>query len=131
MDAQQLEELGLMATAGPFVPGAVYDEQLGWIVFNVLDVSYRAERIDDYLELLWHPYKREVVGVKLTGLTRQDIKKYYDQFQIEFGEPLPLKFVIEDRIARLDPEHSETDKLLLKFYRIAHEAVGVGAFTVR
>ena len=31
------------------------------------DCSYRAERIDQFLTVLWHPYEEKLVGIKIKG----------------------------------------------------------------
>jgi hypothetical protein len=37
------------------------------LVYLEEDVPYRADRVDQFLTLLWHPYRDEAVGVKLKG----------------------------------------------------------------
>ena len=51
----------------PFVPGALYYEPMDCVIYLKEDVSYRADRIDAFLTLLWHPRENKAVGVKLKG----------------------------------------------------------------
>ena len=52
-----------------FKPCAVYDPELDCLTYQAEDCSCRAERVDQFLTLLWHPDKTQsrAVGVKLKG----------------------------------------------------------------
>ncbi len=50
-----------------FKPVARYFEALDCVIYLNEDVSYRADRVDTYLTLLWHPYADRVVGVRFKG----------------------------------------------------------------
>lgn len=52
---------------GEFRPGASYSAPMDCVIYLREDVSYRAERIDQFLTILWHPDQEIVVGVKLKG----------------------------------------------------------------
>lgn len=52
---------------GPFQPCAHYYEAMDSVLYLQEDVSYRADRVDPFLTLLWHPQDDRVVGVKLKG----------------------------------------------------------------
>lgn len=51
----------------PFQPCAKYFEAMDTLVYLEEDVAYRADRVDPFLTLLWHPDKAEAIGVKLKG----------------------------------------------------------------
>jgi hypothetical protein len=51
----------------PFTPIASYYETMDILIYLNADVSYRAERVDEWLTLLWHPYRKELVGIQLKG----------------------------------------------------------------
>jgi hypothetical protein len=51
----------------PFQPCAHYYDAMDSVLYLQEDVSYRADRVDTFLTLLWHPQDDRVVGVKLKG----------------------------------------------------------------
>jgi hypothetical protein len=51
----------------PFEPGARYFDAIDIVVYLEEDIAYRADRVDPFLTLLWHPSKEEAIGVKLKG----------------------------------------------------------------
>ena len=55
------------STLGQFLPGARYYEPMDCVIYLKEDVSYRADRVDAFLTLLWHPQEQKAVGVKLKG----------------------------------------------------------------
>jgi hypothetical protein len=46
---------------------ACYYEPMDFILYLQEDVPYRADRIDHFLTLLWHPYEPRAIGIKLKG----------------------------------------------------------------
>jgi hypothetical protein len=52
---------------GQFTAGARYYEAMDCVIYLNDDVSYRADRVDAFLTLLWHPEDDRAVGVKLKG----------------------------------------------------------------
>ncbi len=50
-----------------FEPCAKYFEAMDTLIYLEEDVAYRADRVDPFLTLLWHPDKNEAIGVKLKG----------------------------------------------------------------
>jgi hypothetical protein len=50
-----------------FVPAARYYAPMDSVVYLKEDVSYRADRIDAFLTLLWHPHEDRAVGLKIKG----------------------------------------------------------------
>lgn len=62
----------LSGPAGPLPPGtffpvARFHPEMDSIQYLKEDCSYRAERVDGSLTLLWHPYESRLVGVALKG----------------------------------------------------------------
>jgi hypothetical protein len=51
----------------PFKPIARYYETMDILLYLNADLSYRADRVDEWLTLLWHPYKMELIGIQLKG----------------------------------------------------------------
>jgi len=52
---------------GVFEPAAQYHAAMDCVIYIKEDVAYRADRVDGYLTLLWHPREDRIVGVKLKG----------------------------------------------------------------
>lgn len=52
----------------PFAPVARYYPPMDFLLYLKEDCSFRADRVDDLLTLLWHPYKMELVGLQIKGL---------------------------------------------------------------
>ena len=51
----------------PFEPRALYYETMDFLLYLQEDLPYRADRIDPFLTLLWHPYEDRAIGVKIKG----------------------------------------------------------------
>lgn len=73
MDARlaSLDEL-LPVGAGPaelaeFQPCARYFAPLDCMIYLREDLPYRADRVDEFLTLLWHPQENRAIGVKIKG----------------------------------------------------------------
>jgi hypothetical protein len=54
-------------TIPDFVAAARYYAPMDSVLYLREDVSYRADRIDAFLTLLWHPYEERAVGLKIKG----------------------------------------------------------------
>jgi hypothetical protein len=52
---------------GKFIPCARYYETMDLLLYLEEDLSYRADRVDEFLTLLWHPQEDRAIGVKLKG----------------------------------------------------------------
>jgi len=69
------DSLALSALAPPawkgsveeFQPCARYYGAMDILLYLETDLPYRADRVDPFLTLLWHPGKEEAIGVKLKG----------------------------------------------------------------
>jgi hypothetical protein len=51
-----------------FKPCARYFESMDDIVYLREDLPYRADRVDEFLTLLWHPDETRAIGVKIKGI---------------------------------------------------------------
>lgn len=56
------------ATHEGFAPVARYYSAMDLVMYLREDCSYRADRVDMWLTLLWHPYEDVLVGIKLKGV---------------------------------------------------------------
>ncbi len=50
-----------------FIPCARYIEPMDVVVYIQEDLAYRADRVDPFLTLLWHPHEQRAIGFKLKG----------------------------------------------------------------
>jgi hypothetical protein len=62
-----LKETGADLLPKAFEPVARYYGSMDFLLFLKEDVSYRADRVDPFLTVLWHPEEDRLVGVKLKG----------------------------------------------------------------
>jgi hypothetical protein len=66
---------------GTFQPYARYHHGMDCLYYITMDCAYRAERVDRFVTLLWHPKTDSLVGVKLKGfrflfdIIRQKLKE--------------------------------------------------------
>ena len=70
MSSPFLADLFPEAHQGPtnaFRPVARYNPYLDILMYLQEDCSYRADRVDVYLTVLWHPHEERLVGLKLKG----------------------------------------------------------------
>lgn len=52
---------------GGFQACARYYEPMDFLLYLREDLPYRADRVDSFLTLLWHPHEERAIGVKLKG----------------------------------------------------------------
>lgn len=60
-------EAGKESPSASFLPMARYYSPMDFLLYLNEDVSYRAERVDPFLTVLWHPVDEKLVGIKLKG----------------------------------------------------------------
>jgi hypothetical protein len=92
-----------------FQPVAWYDEAMDQLNFLTEDVSYRADRVDDYISILWHPSEWNVVGLQIQGFS-----EWVRLSRVQ--EPLHLGLLlkrIHDSFDQILPPHTDT----LRLYR--------------
>src|SRR3954469_24361559 len=53
--------------APKFVAGAKYDPDMDMLVYQQEPYSFRADRVDGFLTILWHSREDRIIGVKLKG----------------------------------------------------------------
>lgn len=99
------QQLELDSSNKEFAPSAVYYSEMDFLLYLNQDCSYRADRVDAYLTLLWHPYEDKVVGIRLKGFLRlaqkiKDILKKDNADRIEIATILELLiFAVKNDIA--------------------------------
>ncbi len=68
-----------------FTPAARYFPEMDVLTYLNEDCSYRADRVDKFLTVLWHPYEKKLVGIKLKGF-----KFFFERLKsilaVELGE---------------------------------------------
>ena len=69
---------------GEFKPLARYFPEMDFLIYLNEDCSYRADRVDAFLTVLWHPERDALVGIKLKG------------FRFLFRAPLRIGELPED-----------------------------------
>ena len=81
---------------GGFGPVARYDKSMDFLLYINEDCAYRADRVDAFLTVLWHPDDERLVGLKLKGFKFlfQQLKAISDS-QIKESDFLPLVKVLE------------------------------------
>jgi hypothetical protein len=52
---------------GVFVAITRYYAPMDYLLYLTEDVSYRADRVDEFLTVLWHPYEDRLIGLKFKG----------------------------------------------------------------
>lgn len=84
--------------------------------------SCRADRVDEYLTLLWHAREPALVGIKLKGFRSlfDDLK---ERGLIEEAHFIPLCRIVAE-VLHLSVSQHHDDGALAKLYRQAEEVVG-------
>ncbi len=67
LDELILPEWGA-ASFAPFEPCARYSAPMDCVIYLREDEPYRADRVDGFLTILWHPQDDRVIGVKIKGM---------------------------------------------------------------
>ncbi|MBF0306600.1 MAG: hypothetical protein HQL41_13230 [Alphaproteobacteria bacterium] len=88
----QIDLLG--AEMEQFHAGAWFEPEMDQLLFLTEDRSFRAERVDALLTLLWHPAEDRLIGLKFKGF------RWLYEFLAELGKVpsdgfLPLVAVLE------------------------------------
>jgi hypothetical protein len=60
-----VEDLDFRPGNEGFSPKACYHQSMDFLIYLNEDCSYRADRVDKFLTLLWHPNEERLVGIKL------------------------------------------------------------------
>jgi hypothetical protein len=60
-------DIELYPSSEGFSPKACYHRGMDFLIYLNEDCSYRADRVDQFLTILWHPHEDRVVGIELKG----------------------------------------------------------------
>jgi hypothetical protein len=133
-----LEEISLLGEVKKqaFKAEARYYSGMDFLLYLNEDCSYRADRVDSSLTLLWHPYEDKLVGLKLKGFLAI-CQILNDLLEDKSMEPIPverllklLKFTLERRAADGLLEKLELERLreryekAIKFSTTEHVTAG-------
>lgn len=71
---------------GVFVATSRYYPSVDFLLYLAEDLSYRADRVDEALTVLWHPYEDRLVGLKLKGFSAllREVKGALDLEEAEY-----------------------------------------------
>ena len=112
-----------------FTPQARYLESMDFLIYLKEDVSYRADRVDSFLTVFWHPQEDRLVGIKLKGF-RFLFQRVKDILELKETDFLPLvkalKIALVAGMAEWLMEDVEKRRKLESLYRKAQKlAVGI------
>src|SRR5216684_613546 len=84
-----------------FTPCARYYETMDLLLYLQEDLSYRADRVDEFLTLLWHPQEDRAIGVKLKGFRFlfQRLKAALAAQNVQLGEGVFMSLVAALEVA--------------------------------
>lgn len=58
----------LVLNMSDFEPRVWFDREMDQLIYLHEDCSFRTDRVDPFLTLLWHPQEERLVGIKLKGI---------------------------------------------------------------
>lgn len=120
MSEQTAQPSTVTAPHAPFTPIARYNKELEFLYFvreNML--SYRAEMVDDLLEVLWHPEKTEIIGINI-HIPAWGLKGLQTE-----GESTPVSHILDAVYALVKANYPESTRRPLDIlYRAARKLVG-------
>ena len=96
------------------------DHAMDQLIHLTTNESYRAQRIDEYLTILWAPNQMRIIGVKIKGF-RSLFESFKEEGLLEESQYLPLCSAIAAIMKRFVGEASEERA---KWYTAAEETVG-------
>lgn len=80
-----------------FYPVARFHPEMDVIEYQNEDVSYRAERVDGMLTLLWHPKDERLIGIALKGF-RFLFQQLKERHGVSDDKFLPLIMAVEEAL---------------------------------
>ena len=110
----------LYQRAPTFQPVAFVDHMMDQVVYLSTNESYRAQRVDEYLTLLWEAHSPQIVGVKVKGF-RTFFERCKEVGLLEESQYLPLCSMIGEILKTIVDDASD-DRA--RMYKFAEEAVG-------
>jgi len=125
----------LYAMAKPFEPTAYFDSEMDQLVYLTSNASYRAERVDSYLTILWDARELRIIGIKLKGF-----RSLFDELKaarlVEESHFFPLckaiSMLMQRMVASANPAKDEPPyKQRASWYKKAEEFVGDYRFDER
>jgi hypothetical protein len=125
MDLQQLAPGWNPDRNEPFSPVARYYPAMDHLLYLKEDCPYRADRVDKWLTLLWHPYRYEMVGIKLKGIRAVFRDLLADAGANDDPDVLPIaellgEILMSGGAARVMDTYEDSRKLKLRQkYRLA------------
>lgn len=97
-----------------FKPCVGYYSAMNLILYLNEDCSYRAQYVDSFLEVLWHPYEDKIVGIKLKlDDEKLDMDKIAEALRAERGKKIPKGYwdALKKALAELPECEEETSKV--------------------
>lgn len=111
-----------------FQPVARFYPNMDFLLYVSEDCSYRADRVDMFLTLLWHPYDERVVGIKLKGF-RFIFDRVKATLGLEDAQFLPLVQALEVALtggmAEAIIRHEAQDRVVSRYNQARKIAQGV------
>jgi hypothetical protein len=117
-----VEDINFSPGNAGFSPKACYHRSMDFLIYLNEDCSYRADRVDQFLTLLWHPHEERLVGIKLKGFLALFLAA--NVFLESSSErPIPLAQVLKFLECRLEMwlKDGLLDKLELDRLRARYE----------
>lgn len=87
--ADLFARLYAMNDGKPFEPTAYFDPEMDQLIYLRSNDSYRANRVDEHLTLLWHSQGPQLIGVKIKGF-RSLFDRLKDRGLVEESHFIPL-----------------------------------------
>ena len=128
-----------MELVRPFEPSSKYFAPMDYLLYLEEDVAYRADRVDSYLTLLWHPTdENRAIGIKLKGFRfifnrAKDILRA-SKIELSDAEFWPLVTMLEVALTAGDGANllaQATQERLRERYGMARALVGGVQFDAR
>lgn len=125
----------LYAEARSFEPTAYFDPEMDQLVYTTSNDSYRADRVDARLTILWDTHELKIIGIKLKGF-----RSLFEQMKatglVEESHFLPLckviSLLLQNIVRSANGKDSDADfRERAKWYQKAEEFVGNYRFDER
>lgn len=103
-------------------PVVCHHDSMDFILYLEDDLAYRADRVDSYLTVLWHPHDERIVGLKLKGF-----RYAFDGLKLDESAFVPLVRVVSELLmegwarAIIDKYEEPRKQALRRKYLLAME----------
>lgn len=91
---------------GSFKPVARYYKAMDYLLYVEEDCSFRSDRVDPLLTLLWHPYDDKLVGLMLKGF-RAFMHEIEPGIAKDDREFMPLVTLVAEAFTKTAPKMME------------------------